>query len=245
MRLAIVGGGFAAVLLVLLRLFAFAPYSIPSGSMQPTLEVGDYVAVETYAYGWSRYTPLVGALVPGARIFYQAPRRGDVVAFRTPGNLQEVFIKRVIGLPGDKVQLRDGIVYINDVAVPRTRISDYLDAEPGMPPVVRWRYTEMLPGGRSYEVLLLAGGAKPADATCDDPKRSTIDVENTCPFLVPSDHFFVLGDDRDNSADSRIRGGVVGMVPKENLIGRAALILFSWNGARGGPQFSRIGKSVR
>jgi signal peptidase I len=202
---------------VLLRLLAFNIYSIPSGSMVPTLRVGDYIAVATYPYG-------------------------DVVVFRPPGNPQETFIKRVIGQPGDKVQLKGGVIYINDAPVSTTRTADYLDGEPPMPPRVRWRYVETLPGGRSYEMMLVAGGAKPAEKPCDDPKAYSDDPENTCPFLVPPDHFFVLGDNRDNSADSRIRGGIVGMVPAENLIGRAAFIVFSWGS---GPQLDRIGKSVR
>jgi|SRR5579863_879487 len=242
-RLAILGGAFAVALLVALRVFGFAPFSIPSGSMEPTLQVGDYIIVATYPYGWSRYTPLIGLFMPQqGRIFYRPPTRGDVVVFRPPGNPQETFIKRVIGLPGDKVQLKGGVIYINDVPVPQTRVSDYAEVESGIPPTVRWRYVETLPEHRPYEVLLTAGGVKASGRACDDPTKYSDDLENTCPFLVPPDRFFMLGDNRDYSADSRLRAGIVGMVPAENLIGRAELILFSWDS---GPRFDRIGKSVR
>jgi signal peptidase I len=226
-RVAITGGGMLALLVVLLRLFAYAPFNIPSGSMKPTLMVGDYAVAETYAYGWSRYSLPFGLPLFAGRIFNLSPKRGDVVVFRQPANPRVEFIKRVIGLPGDTVQVIQGIVVINGEPARHERLVDFLDTEPGVSPVVLEHYLETLPGGPSYEVLLRPRPSEAAHTLCTDPKQSSSDFENTCPFLVPADHFFVLGDNRDNSADSRVRGSGVGMVPAENLIGRISLILSS------------------
>jgi len=224
---------YAVAIAICVRTFAYEPFNIPSGSMEPTLLVGDYLFVSKFSYGYSRYSlPFSLPLIPG-RLFYRPPERGDVVVFKPPGNLSENFIKRVIGLPGDKVQILRGTVYINDVPVKRSRIDDYVDNEPGQTPRVREAYLETLPNGIVHEIALSPRDASQAPAqTCEDPHAhdASEDPENTCPFIVPPDHFFMMGDNRDNSADSRIYNGVVGMVPKENLVGHAQFIFFSIGG---------------
>jgi signal peptidase I len=235
------GGGMLALLVVLLRLFAYAPFNIPSGSMKPTLLIGDYIVVETYAYGWSRYSLPFGFPRFAGRRFYHSPKRGDVAVFRQPANPGVEFIKRVVGLPGDTVQVIQGNVFVNGEPARHESLANFLDSDPGVSPTVLERYLETLPEGPSYEVLLRPRRDEAAHTLCTDPKLSSNDVENTCPFLVPEDHFFVLGDNRDNSADSRVRNSGVGMVPAENLVGRVSLILFSLSEGR----LSRLWQSVR
>jgi len=223
---------YAVAIAICVRTFAYEPFNIPSGSMEPTLLVGDYLFVSKFSYGYSRYSlPFSLPFIPG-RIFYSPPERGDVAVFKPPGQLSENFIKRVIGLPGDKVQVMHGTVYINDVPVKRTRIDDYVDREPGqLTAVVREGYLETLPNGVVHEIVLASRDpGQVAAQTCGDPHSYTGDPENTCPFIVPPDHFLMMGDNRDNSADSRIQGGVVGMVPKENLVGHAQFIFLSIGG---------------
>jgi len=154
--------------------------------MNPSLEVGDYVVVETYAYGWSRYSLPLGLPLFQGRIFSRLPERGDIVVFREPANPRVDFIKRVIGLPGDKVQLRNGVVYINDVAVPQIREGNYRSTEPSVPPVVLERYVETLPQGVSYEIVLRPRRAGSAPTACDDPRGHTNDVPLRCPRTISS-----------------------------------------------------------
>jgi signal peptidase I len=208
---------YAVVIAVTVRTVAFEPFNIPSGSMIPTLLVGDYLFVSKYAYGYSRFSlPLGLPLIPG-RIFFKQPERGDIVVFKLPKDNKTDYIKRVIGLPGDRVQVRDGVLYLNDQEVPRKRIEDYMpeDLVPGAPGVPQ--YVETLPNGRSYRVL---------DAT----PNGTLD--NTGVYTVPPDHYFMMGDNRDNSLDSRVLTQV-GYVPVENLVGRAEFLFFSLRDAAG------------
>jgi signal peptidase I len=223
---------YAVAIAICVRTFAYEPFNIPSGSMKPTLLVGDYLFVSKFSYGYSRYSlPFGLPLIPG-RIFYTPPQRGDVIVFKQPANPSIDFIKRVIGLPGDKVQIMRGTIYINDVPVKRTRTDDYVDSEPGYQPVIREGYIETLPNGVTHEIALApVDPARAPPAVCNDPHGYTGDPENTCPFVVPADHFFMMGDNRDNSADSRVEGSGVGMVPKENLVGRAQFIFFSVDGS--------------
>src|ERR1700719_4487563 len=210
-----VRGRFHALLIALvIRTFLFQPFNIPSGSMKPTLLVGDYLFVSKYSYGYSRFS-VPFALIPfSGRIFGSDPTRGDIVVFRLPKDDSTDYIKRVIGLPGDRVQMRDGLLYINEQPVKRERLSDYVGEDPcGSPEatarVKRWR--ETLPEGVSYETL-----------DCQDNGF----YDNTNVYTVPPGHFFMMGDNRDNSTDSRVQSAV-GYVPLENVVGRAQMIFFS------------------
>ncbi|AZN72499.1 signal peptidase I [Georhizobium profundi] len=199
----------ALALALVIRTLLFQPFSIPSGSMMPTLLVGDYLFVSKYAYGYSKYSlPLSPDLFEG-RIWGAEPERGDVAVFRYPPNPDLDYIKRVIGLPGDTVQMRNGVLFINDEAVEREQVGTYrpegrYDRGEEVP-----LYRETLPNGVSYNTL---------DLTPNSPG------DNTREFLVPPGHYFMMGDNRDNSADSRFE---VGFVPFENFVGRANIIFFS------------------
>ena len=193
------------------RSLLFEPFNIPSGSMIPTLLVGDYLFVSKYSYGYSRYSFPFGMAPFDGRIFETPPERGDVAVFRQPRNESVAFIKRIVGLPGDQIQVTDGILRINDVAVNRVR-KGFATASDGYN-VIRFAvYQETLPNGKFYLIQ----------------ERSDDDVlDNTNVFLVPEGHYFMMGDNRDNSRDSRTTS--VGMVPAENLIGRAERLFFSHN----------------
>jgi signal peptidase I len=193
------------------RSLLFEPFNIPSGSMIPTLLVGDYLFVSKYSYGYSRYSFPFGMAPFDGRIFETPPERGDVAVFRQPRNESVAFIKRIVGLPGDRIQVVNGVLRINDVAVNRDR-KGFATASDGYN-VIRFAvYQETLPNGKSYLIQ----------------ERSDDDLlDNTNVFLVPEGHYFMMGDNRDNSRDSRTTS--VGMVPAENLIGRAERLFFSHN----------------
>jgi signal peptidase I len=203
----------ALLIALVIRTFLFQTFNIPSGSMEATLLVGDYLFVSKFSYGYSHFSlPFSPPLFSG-RIFGSQPKRGDVVVFRLPRDDSVDYIKRVIGLPGDRIQMIDGLLYINGEAVKRERAEDYIDRE-GFQPIRVKRWHETLPNGVSYYTL-------------DRIEHSEVDTTQV--YVVPPDHFFMMGDNRDNSLDSRISpaNGGVGYVPFENLIGEAEIIFFS------------------
>ncbi|WP_082649828.1 signal peptidase I [Bradyrhizobium lablabi] len=220
---------------IIFRTFLFQPFYIPARSMMPTLLEGDSLFVSKYAYGYSRYSlPLSPRLFSG-RIFGSVPERGDVVVFRAPRNDAVDYIKRVIGLPGDRIQMQQGLLYINGVPVQRQRLSDVVGDEPcgagDGKRTKRWR--ETLVNGVSHETL-----------DCVDNGF----YDNTRVYDVPAGHVFVLGDNRDNSTDSRVLSAI-GYVPVENIVGRAGLIYFSRKPSTDGDlsivRTERIGTLVR
>ena len=227
---------FLFIAAIAIRSLLFAPFSIPSGSMLPNLMIGDYLFVAKWPYGYSRFSFPFGIASFDGRVLEGLPERGDIVVFRYPGRTNEDFVKRVIGLPGDQVEVRDGQVILNGEPVARQRIADLaMPVSPNSPcqeggatrqvtgpdgnAVCAFpRFRETLPGGRSYEVLdQVSGGIG----------------DNFAPVIVPEGQLFVMGDNRDDSLDSRFRTerGGVGLLPVENVLGRATIAFWSTDGS--------------
>jgi signal peptidase I len=205
----------ALIIALVIRTFLFQPFNIPSGSMIPTLLVGDYLFVSKYSYGYTHYSlPFSPPLFPG-RILGGEVHRGDVVVFRLPKDDSIDYIKRVVGLPGDRIQVIDGVLNVNGQPVKREHIDDYVTDDDGVVQRVK-QFRETLPNGVTYTTLDLTDNGF---------------YDNTPVYTVPAGDYFMMGDNRDNSTDSRVLSQV-GYVPYENIIGKAQIIFFSiGNGA--------------
>ena len=206
---------YAVLIALVVRTVAYEPFNIPSGSMVPTLLVGDYLFVSKYSYGYSRYSLPFGFPLFSGRIFFHSPERGDVVVSKLPTDNSTDYIKRLIGLPGDRIQMKAGNLYINDQLVPRKRIQDYLYQEGNGAVIPLTQYIETLPNGREHRIIKMGDNGP---------------LDNTQVYTVPAGDYFMMGDNRDNSQDSRVLSAV-GYVPAENLIGRAEFIFFSTDGS--------------
>lgn len=202
---------FAILLALFIRTFFYEPFNIPSGSMYPTLEVGDYLFVSKPAYGYSRYSFPFGIADFKGRLFEDAPKRGDVIVFKLPTDPSVDYIKRLVGMPGDRVQVRRGRLYINDVMVEREEVGIRRVPNPNGGHENVMEYIETLPDGAMHRIWE-ESDAEPLD---DTPE-----------YIVPEGHYFMMGDNRDNSQDSRV-DGLVGFVPQDNLVGRAEILFFS------------------
>lgn len=201
---------FAFLIAIAVRVAVFEPFNIPSGSMKPTLLVGDYLFVSKYSYGYSRYSFPFGYPPFSGRIWESPVERGDVAVFRKPPENEIDYIKRIIGLPGDRIQVVKGILHINGEAVKRERIEDFVVDSYGRKAV---QYIETLPNGRTHGILE------------DEGDKGRLD--DTAEYIVPEGSYFAMGDNRDNSSDSR----VIGFVPAENMVGRAEILFFSTDGS--------------
>ena len=199
---------------LIVRTVVAEPYNVPSASMVPTLLTGDELIATKYAYGYSKYSSPIDLLPSfSGRLLRKSPERGDVIVFRLPRDPSTTYVKRLIGLPGDRIQMKGGRLYINDAQVPRREVGPFT-GDLGSRDTTATLYVETLPNGREHEIVEMTD----ADRHDDTPI-----------FTVPAGHYFMMGDNRDNSVDSRIgfAEGGVGFVPEENLVARADVVLLS------------------
>lgn len=237
----IFGEGFtlaiALAVVLIVRTVAAEPFNVPSASMVPTLEIGDTLIAQKYAYGFSKYSWPIDAIpqyvMPNAngRILDKPPQRGDVAVFKLPNDPSVNYVKRIVGLPGERIQMRDGRLYINGEMVPRRDDGLAVTHRFGRDRSVQ-RYIETLPGGHEHEIL---------------ENSDTYPLDNTPEVTVPPGHYFTLGDNRDGSLDSRVpaEAGGVGFVPAENLVGRVDRILYSRDTSAKWWQIGEIAQSFR
>jgi signal peptidase I len=200
---------YALLIAGVIRSFLFQPFNIPSASMEATLLIGDYLFVSKYSYGYSRYSFPFGLVPFSGRVLANPPERGDVVVFKLPSDNKTDYIKRVIGVPGDRIRMVNGVLEINGRSVPKVEVAPYIEKADRYEFRVM-RYRETLPNGVSYDVL-------------DREPNGSLDTTDI--FVVPEGKYFMMGDNRDNSQDSRTP--VVSYVPLENLVGKAQIIFFS------------------
>jgi signal peptidase I len=211
---------YAILIALVVRTVAYEPFNIPSGSMIPTLLVGDYLFVSKFSYGYSRFSlPFGLPLFHGRILGFHGPQRGDVVVFKLPTDTSVDYIKRIVGLPGDKIQVIHGQLFVNGQMVPRRQVEDYVYQEGGAV-VLMHQYIESLPRGPGETPL-----EHPIIKIGDDGP-----LDNTAVFEVPGGYYFAMGDNRDNSQDSRVMSAV-GFIPAENLVGRAQFLFFSTDGS--------------
>ncbi len=204
----------AVFIALLIRSFIAEPFNIPSGSMKPNLLVGDFIFVSKWSYGYSRHSLPFSLGWSNKKIFPKLPNRGDVVVFKTPQDNRTDYIKRVIGLPGDKVRILNGEIIINNQRIARQRVDDFIDNDKNVSLKRNRKYVEYFDSLQIEVLDLMDNGI----------------VDNTKLFEVPEGHFFVMGDNRDNSQDSRFEN--VGYIPFENLVGKARFVFFSLENSR-------------
>jgi len=224
---------YAILIALVVRTVAYEPFNIPSGSMIPTLLVGDYLFVSKFSYGYSRFSlPFGLPLFSGRILEFHKPERGDVAVFKLPTDTSTDYIKRIVGLPGDKIQMVHGQLFINGQMVPRRQVEDCLSPDGGT--TLMHQYIESLPRGPS-EPPLEHRIIKIGD---DGP------LDNTAVYEVPQGYYFAMGDNRDNSQDSRVISAV-GYIPAENLVGRAAFLFFSTDGSAAWWEFWKWPLAIR
>jgi len=202
----------AIVLALGIRTVAFEPFNIPSGSMKPTLLIGDYLFVSKFSYGYSTYSLPFGVDLFEGRVLASQPERGDVMVFKLPTDPTVDFIKRIVGLPGDKIQVVNGVLHINGESVKREKLGEFVTRQSNGSIQRLIKYRETLPSGKSYEI-----------AEESDTWNWT---DNTSVYSVPPGHYFAMGDNRDHSRDSRFLDNV-GFIPEKNLVGRAVMLFYS------------------
>ncbi|AGJ99452.1 Signal peptidase I [Wolbachia endosymbiont of Drosophila simulans wNo] len=200
---------FLLLIALSIRSFLFEPFHIPSGSMKSTLLEGDYIFTSKYSYGYSKHSFPFSPNIFSGRIFYTPPERSDIIVFKPTRNDSIRFVKRVIGIPGDKVQMIEGELYLNDQKVKRRQIENFFDYESKRNIA---RYIETLPSGKEHEILI-------------DNVSNKLSY-NTPVYYVPDDQFFVMGDNRNNSFDSRF--SEIGLIPTENIVGRVSMVGLSF-----------------
>ena len=223
---------YAVIAAMVVRSVGLEPFNIPSGSMIPTLMVGDYLFVSKYAYGYSKHSLPWDIDLFSGRIFGSDPERGDVAVFKLPRDNETDYIKRIVGLPGDRLQVLDGILLINDVPVVRNQIDNFTFTDLYGRTRSITQFEEILPNGVVHYTL---------------DSNPTGNLDNTKIYTVPEGHFFAMGDNRDNSLDSRIDNAYsgVGFIPAENLVGRAEFIFYSTNGGAEIWEVWKWGKATR
>jgi signal peptidase I len=208
---------YALLIAFVLRVFLFQPFTIPSASMEPNLYEGDYIIVSKWSYGYSKYSMSIGPWsppLPSGRLFNTAPKRGDIVVFKLPRDNKTDYIKRVIGLPGDQIQMKNAQLYINGQPVKDAPIGQLkITSAPGVDTATE--FNETLPNGKTIHTQVFPQGSQ---------------LDNTDVYTVPTGYYFMMGDNRDDSIDSRVPPEYqgVGFVPAENLVGKAQVIMFSW-----------------